>query len=211
MLPSWVPEIETKPAPGDLLLLQSFVNTFEADTSIDMLADLSAGNAWLHESGLVPAGIDLDEKALARARELREVLRSLLDYNAGQGEPDAAGLKLLTDTAGKATLQVAVAAEDGYQVKVEPAGADPLDTAVVRLILIVRDAQLAGTWDRLKACSNLACRWAYYDRSHSHKGRWCDMATCGNRVKNRALRARHAGSDGAIGRRQPRSMDHPAL
>jgi predicted RNA-binding Zn ribbon-like protein len=192
MLPSWVPEIETKPAPGDLLLLQAFVNTYEADTSIDMLADLSAGNAWLHESGLVPAGIDLDEEALSRARPVREALRSLLDYNAGQGQPEAAGVQLLNDAAGKATLRLAVVAEDGYRVKVEPADADPLGTAVVRLILIVRDAQLAGTWDRLKACSNLECRWAYYDRSHSHKGRWCDMATCGNRVKNRALRARHA-------------------
>lgn len=192
MLPSWVPEIETKPAPGDLLLLQAFVNTYEADTSIDVLADPSAGNAWLRECGLVSAGTDLDEEALTRARALREALRSLLDYNAGQGEPDAAGLKLLTDAASKSTLQLAVAAEDGYRVKVEPADVDPLDVAVVRLILIVRDAQLAGTWDRLKACSNLECRWAYYDRSHSHKGRWCDMATCGNRVKNRALRARHA-------------------
>ena len=57
-------------------------------------------------------------------------------------------------------------------------------------LLIVRDAQRDHTWARLKACSNPKCRWAYYDRSHSQQGKWCDMAVCGNRAKNRALRAR---------------------
>ena len=37
---------------------------------------------------------------------------------------------------------------------------------------------------------NPDCRWAFYDRSHSGAGAWCDMATCGNRIKNRRLRQR---------------------
>jgi predicted RNA-binding Zn ribbon-like protein len=27
-------------------------------------------------------------------------------------------------------------------------------------------------------------------RSHSRRGRWCDMAVCGNRMKNRGVRSR---------------------
>jgi predicted RNA-binding Zn ribbon-like protein len=58
------------------------------------------------------------------------------------------------------------------------------------LLLAIRDAQHDGTWPRLKACGNPDCRWAFYDRSHSQVGAWCNMASCGNRIKNRRLRQR---------------------
>ena len=60
------------------------------------------------------------------------------------------------------------------------------------LLLTIRDAQADGSWDRMKLCGNPDCRWAFYDRSHSRQGAWCDMASCGNRLKNRSLRARRA-------------------
>jgi len=77
-------------------------------------------------------------------------------------------------------------------------GADDLRAArdvpegMARLLLIIRDAQRDGTWPRLKACSNSDCHWAFYDRSHSRRGAWCDMASCGNVIKNRNLRARRS-------------------
>jgi predicted RNA-binding Zn ribbon-like protein len=40
------------------------------------------------------------------------------------------------------------------------------------------------------ACANDDCQWAFYDRSRNHGGTWCDMATCGNKLKNRDFRAR---------------------
>ena len=36
-----------------LLLVQSFVNTYEADTGVDLLADLDMGLPWLKEAGLL--------------------------------------------------------------------------------------------------------------------------------------------------------------
>jgi predicted RNA-binding Zn ribbon-like protein len=42
----------------------------------------------------------------------------------------------------------------------------------------------------LKVCANSECQWAFYDRSRNQQGNWCDMAVCGNRLKNRQLRAR---------------------
>ena len=65
------------------------------------------------------------------------------------------------------------------------------------LLLIIRDAQRDGSWGRLKACRNPDCRWAYYDRSHAGRGAWCDMAVCGNRMKNRNLRSRRSAVDAA--------------
>ena len=84
------------------------------------------------------------------------------------------------------TLQVG---PDG-QVSLSPEPADRFDAGLLTLLLVIRDAQRDGTWPRLKACGNPDCQWALYDRSHSRAGAWCDMATCGNRIKNRRLRQR---------------------
>ena len=46
----------------------------------------------------------------------------------------------------------------------------------------------------MKVCGNGECQWAFYDRSHGRKGAWCDMAACGNLIKNRNLRARRGQS-----------------
>lgn len=190
MLPDWVPDVETKPAPGDLLLLQAFVNTYEADTGIDVLTESSGANSWLHQSGLVSAAVDLDDSGLLRLREVREVFRRMLVHNAGLGNPGPAELELLNESLGDSAIVFHLDTDDQHQVQAVPTGTDPLGIAITRLLLIVRDAQREGTWPRLKACSRRECRWAYYDRSHSRRGRWCDMATCGNRVKNQALRLR---------------------
>ena len=58
------------------------------------------------------------------------------------------------------------------------------------------ELQRDGSWARLKACRNPDCHWAYYDRSHAGRGAWCDMAVCGNRMKNRTLRSRRSGVAG---------------
>jgi predicted RNA-binding Zn ribbon-like protein len=193
VLPTWVPDIETKPAPGDLLLLQAFVNTYEADTGIDLLTERASANEWLHDSGLVAAGTDLRASDLVRLREVREAFRALLEYNAGFGEPTLADVDLLNQSVKRSETGIRITAGDPYMMQLEPVGTDPVQIAVARLLLIVRDAQRDGTWERLKVCSRDECRWAYYDRSHSRRGRWCDMATCGNRVKNQALRSRRQG------------------
>jgi predicted RNA-binding Zn ribbon-like protein len=185
-----VSDIETKPAPGDLLLVQAFVNTYEADMGIDLLAENVSANTWLHDSGLVAVGTDLDDSSLDRLREVREALRTLLENNAGFGKPFSTNFDLLNESVQRSAIGIRIDADDQCTVQLEPTGKEPVGIAIVRLLLIVRDAQREGTWERLKACSRGECRWAYYDRSHSQRGRWCDMATCGNRVKNQTLRSR---------------------
>ncbi len=195
VLPGWVPDIETKPAPGDLLLLQAFINTYEADTGRDLLSQQATANTWLHDSGLVPAGTDLDDSSLIRLREIREAFRTLLVHNAGPGSPSFRDLDVLNVSVSGSAVGFHIDTDDGWRVQEVPTGSDPVGVAAVRLLLIVRDAQREGTWERLKACSRRECRWAYYDRSHSRRGRWCDMASCGNRVKNQMLRNRKQHSE----------------
>ena len=185
-MPSWVPGDEVKPAPLPLLLVQSFVNTWEGDSGVDLLADASAARPWLADTGLLTGTAALDTTALATARDVRESIRALLVHNAGGPAPTASALEPLQQV-GRADRLDFTVRPDG-QAELEVMSNGPLKLAT--LLLIIRDAQQQGSWARLKACANDECHWAFYDRSHAGRGTWCDMAVCGNRVKNRALRLR---------------------
>ncbi|MFC4554897.1 CGNR zinc finger domain-containing protein [Georgenia faecalis] len=78
-----------------------------------------------------------------------------------------------------------------------PGTADGVATAVAELLVIVCEAHVAGTWQRLKACGNPACQWVFYDASRNRSGRWCAMGECGDVIKARAYRQRRRGSRSA--------------
>jgi predicted RNA-binding Zn ribbon-like protein len=187
-MPSWVPDIESKPAPMPLLVVQSFVNTWEFDTGIDVLADPEAGPLWLEAAGLSRAP-DVD---LTAVRAFREAIRGLLVANSGEAGVQPADVAVLRAQADRVHPGLAVL-DDGA-VDLRPSGDDGLGFLSSSSLLIIRDAQQDGTWTRLKACRNADCHWAFYDRSHAGRGAWCDMATCGNRIKNRNLRTRRSAA-----------------
>jgi predicted RNA-binding Zn ribbon-like protein len=176
-VPSWAAHVEDKLAPMPLLRVQAFIDTLDRDRGTDILAHTDEARAWLTSAGL-DAGDDL-----GLAREVRESLRALVGRNTGGRPLGREELEPLERVLRRGRPRLEVSA-DG-QVRLEADG-------LSGLLLIVRDAQADGSWDRLKLCGNPDCRWAFYDRSHSRRGAWCDMASCGNRVKNRNLRARRA-------------------
>jgi predicted RNA-binding Zn ribbon-like protein len=178
-LPAWYPwpETETKPAPMPLLLVQAFANTLDVTQGEDLLAD--AG--WFVRAGLLAPGVSLDADELALARSVRAALRELLSG----GDADLAPLRT---AAARRDPRIAIA--DGGQIALEARVPGDLDDALLALLLVVRAAQVDGTWKRLRICANDECRWAFYDRSRNQQGHWCDMAVCGNRIKNREFRAR---------------------
>ena len=181
--------METKPAPMPLLLVQSFVNTWEGDSGVDLLSEAKPAGRWLAETEFLKAGHRLDREELGRARAVREGIRALLVHNGGGPAPTKAELRPLDQLAHDARLHVALDRSGGVELFSEGTGGR---IELSRLLLLIRDAQRDGTWWRLKACHNSACRWAFYDRSHAGLGAWCDMAVCGNRIKNRNLRSRRA-------------------
>jgi len=198
-LPSWACHIEDKQAPMPLLLVQAFVDTLDRDLGTDIFAHAGEARAWLADAGLrVPdpdrpdAGLDAGfADDLRLAREARASIHALIGRNTGSEPLAPDDLAPLEQVLGQAQPRLDVGA-DG-RVRLGPdLPAHALTDGLLGLLLIIRDAQADGSWDRLKLCGNPDCRWAFYDRSHSRRGAWCDMATCGNRLKNRNLRARRA-------------------
>jgi len=197
-LPSWASHLEPKPAPMPLLLVQAFVDTLDTDLGTDVLAHAEDARAWLAEAGLRrpaplrPERSDPDfADDLWLARDVRESIRALIGRNTGNEPLTGDDLEPLEKVLRGARPRLDITA-DG-QVRLGPALPAPrLVDGLLGLLLIIRDAQADGSWARLKLCGNPDCRWAFYDRSHSRRGAWCDMASCGNRLKNRNLRARRA-------------------
>ncbi len=189
-LPSWASHLEHKLAPPPLLLVQAFVNTLDLDLHTDLLAHADEARAWLADAGLrAPERPDWDAD-LQLARDVRESLRAMVARNTDGRPLTEAELRPLEQVTSQARPPLAVTADGRVTLGTVPA--QRLADGLAGLLVAIRDAQADGSWDRLKLCGNPDCRWAFYDRSHSRRGAWCEMASCGNRLKNRNLRARRA-------------------
>ena len=168
----------------DLRLLEEFVNSHSIHSGRDALAEAPRAIAWMRELGFETC--DPDPHELARVREVREALRSLLLANNG-GEADPEAVAVLDAAARAAPLRVAFA-PDG-SAGLEPAG-DGAGALIGRVLAAVQRAHADGSWPRLKACAAHDCLWAFVDGSRNRSRTWCDMAACGNRAKARSYRAR---------------------
>ena len=179
-------------APRPLALVQAFVNTREAERGWDAIGDPETLSCWLRRRGLLPDGGRVEEGDVGRARGLREALRALLAANNG-APVDEGALATLNEAAERARLGVRFG-RDGRTVLALAAGG--VDGALGRVVAAVQVGMEEGTWERLKACRNEGCVWAFYDRSKNRSGRWCSMGVCGNREKTRAYRRRRRVASG---------------
>src|SRR5215471_5079478 len=132
-LPLWVLGEETKPAPMPLLLVQSFVNTWDGDHGSDLLLDPSAARTWLTAAGLwnadrVPAPAELD-----LARRVRESIRAMLVANGGGPQPAPGDLQAIRAAAQAARPALRVGSRGQVSIEAEPAG--PLDAGLATLLL----------------------------------------------------------------------------
>ncbi len=167
---------ESAPAPGELALIERFVNTADLDRGTDELATVEGLSAWGDGA--------FDEADRRRIVAFREALRALLLANHG-GRPDPQAIATLDRAA-----PLLVAFDDDGTATLAPAGGGA-DAVLARLAAIVARSQAEGTWPRMKACPNDRCHWAFYDRSRNRSRTWCTMTVCGNRAKARSYRARH--------------------
>lgn len=180
-----------KPAPPHLRLVQEFVNTLDIEESTDELETPADLARWCAARGLAVAPDGVTGVDLQAARELREALRGMLEAHTGNPVQAAAVAAANRVTA---TAALVVAFDGAGAPTLAPAGDNGVAGVLGRILADVYAATLDGSWERLKACRAEDCRWAFYDRSRSRTGQWCDMDGCGSRAKVRAYRARNRAS-----------------
>lgn len=179
---------ERQEAPGELEQVRQFVNTVDLDRGIERLSDPSSLAAWLASRGLESEDLRPTMADLRHAVALREALRQvLLAHNAAaKVSLDAAAALAVAAARSRVRLHF----DDHARGRLEPE-ATGVDGALGRLLAIVHGAVAEGRWERLKACREHSCEWAFYDQTRNHSRAWCDMQVCGNRAKARAYRQRH--------------------
>jgi predicted RNA-binding Zn ribbon-like protein len=172
--------------------VQDFVNTRNYFHGGDLLGDAEEATRRLTERGLLKKGESVGESERRRLVSLREALRGLLliHNSAAQPRPDAENVNGLVTSA---ALEVRFRG-DGRPALKPAAGDSPAERVMARLLAEVIWAEAEGKWERLKACRNEGCRWAFYDASKNRSGRWCNMDVCGARHKMRTYRERKSGA-----------------
>jgi predicted RNA-binding Zn ribbon-like protein len=170
-------------APGSLDLVRQFENTVDLPDGPDRLDSVEQASAWCRAHGLAPVK---NEGHFRLLRAFREALRDVLYANNGEGDSEAAWAGLRPFMA-SAHLSLEVNPDQGLELRpVSPEDAGP----IASLLAIVYEAQVRGTWPRLRACRKASCRFAYFDQTKNASRAWCSMATCGNQAKAQRRRER---------------------
>ncbi|PWB74022.1 hypothetical protein C3F09_04440 [candidate division GN15 bacterium] len=176
----------SKPAPGELALVQAVINTLDLEDEKDDLACPELLRLWLIRFGLLEDSDSVSESDWALMMEVREALRQALMANHGDAIGDVALVKLNRLVS---QFQMAVEFRRDGRAELVPRSSG-IAGAAGRLMAIVAQSVMDGSWGRLKICSSSTCRWAFYDSSKNQSGRWCSMSVCGSRLKAREYRKR---------------------
>jgi predicted RNA-binding Zn ribbon-like protein len=194
---------DLQPARADLETTLDFINTHELERGHpgDQFRTTRAALDWLDQHvGIDPSGVPESAAVLGRIVRTRTAFRDLWDAVVEERPADDAAIRELNRVLRhRSLLEVQANRGDGgataYQLAQRAAG-DPVDGALARLAEPL--ALALGSADaisRLRTCADDECRYVFFDASRTHRRRWCDMASCGNRAKAARHRARARGAD----------------
>lgn len=152
--------------------------------------------AWLRQVGLWPGDADgAPPRGLASmARALREAVRTLVAQRKSGTTLDLAPLEAAL-AAGSSRLAVQATPDGGVTLRRVHAAANAAQ-CLVPLAEAAADLLAHGDFQLVRKCENDDCTLWFYDRTKSHRRRWCSMALCGNRHKVAAFRKREAATAG---------------
>jgi predicted RNA-binding Zn ribbon-like protein len=194
-----------KPAPGELALVQSFLNTrwdVEDTLRSDIFTSPEAVANWMGSRGLVQGQPSLSQSDLDRTLTVREGLRALAFANNDQ-KLDRGAIDAMRQASRGA----------GTEIRIEPDGprfvadtASGVDAAIGALFAITARAMIDGSWQRLKACPGRHCGWTFYDSSRNQSARWCSMKVCGDREKSRAYYQRKTARQPTTRKANPKEV-----
>ena len=173
------------PMVGDHLALDLLNTEMRiGNESVDLWRSGEDVHAWLERCGLVAnASIAASEKQtlLMQARELRALARQLIEQWKDGQLGDVQPLNKFLD-AYLSAPQV-MSDDTGKLVLSRVAKADPVANLLGPVAEAVAQLLTEGELDLVRNCAHPECILWFYDRTKSHKRRWCSMASCGNRYK----------------------------
>lgn len=172
------------PAPGTLILLEGFLNTWSGELDIDDFKTTDSTEKWLRSTELWTGPEKITSEQVQKIISFRSELRSWI-LNRDQSQPLH---KLVSDI----SFKVEFNSEGEVQFH---ASGNAYHKVIGTLITVISESQKSGTWDRFKCCDLSTCGWAFYDTTRSRTKRWCSMKTCGSRHKSREHYKRKQRSD----------------
>lgn len=186
-----------------------FVNTGDAvlGRRVDTIPSFERLIAWMEAADVIdaeraallrrrageqPSGA---AAALVEARRIRSALRALAergrreDAATARDEAVAELNRVLGRSVG--TRRVEPLPDGRYARSFAPVG-DAFGGLIIPVVESAVDSLVRGELGRIRGCADRRCPRLFADDTKSRTRRWCQMATCGNRAKQRSRRQRPA-------------------
>jgi predicted RNA-binding Zn ribbon-like protein len=125
---------------------------------------------------------------LAAARTLRDIAREALAQRKANVTVDLGPLNAFLAQAQR-RLELVVNGQ-GELAAIERYESGTAAQRLGRLTESVAQLLVTGDFDLVRKCEHPDCTLCFYDRTKSHRRRWCSMAVCGNRHKVASFRRR---------------------
>jgi len=130
------------------------------------------------------------QRVVASTVELREALAAVLYGRIDGGKPPAAQIKILEQQFHAAGLHRRLLAGESHLEWSWSGVERQAEIPLWMLAQAASDLLVSSDAELVKDCGDPTCCWLFLDVSKNHTRRWCDMKTCGNRMKARRHHAR---------------------
>ncbi len=147
-------------------------------------SDADAARAWLTAARSNP------EALLRETGSLRNAIRGVADSLSAGQRPGSAELQKLTQFHGHCLSAGQLTPAGATFAWTWPMANRPLEALLGPVALSAIALITTAEVRRIKRCGGDHCGWLFFDTSKNRSRRWCDMNVCGNRAKQRAMRAR---------------------
>ena len=128
---------------------------------------------------------DAASRTFHHAIELREAIYRTFSAVAAGAGPEAAGLAALNAALVEALPHLRVESGEGGYDWTWSGTESSLDGPLWPIARSAAELLTSAEAALVRECASETCSWMFVDRSRTHRRRWCDMKTCGNRAKAR--------------------------
>ena len=128
---------------------------------------------------------DESRRALHHAIELREVIYRTFSALAAGDRPGPGELAALNAALLESLPHLRLESDEAGYGWTWSGARSRLDSPLWPVVRSAADLLTSPEAALVRECASETCSWLFVDRSRTHRRRWCDMKTCGNRAKAR--------------------------